>query len=201
MVAMSPLTGGGGGTNSAAQIWNSASGLQSISANGIMLQGGASGDNNYANISTNNGADEQSIAVGSGGIQITGGAGGSNNTGQIIQNDPSGTQTIAVTGGDVSVLGGAAGNGANIWNNGTAQSLTLTDSNNLRVIAQAGGASVNSNGAQTMSLAGTGANAIQVGSATSAGPSSISANGAQSITAGTGAQSGSITLWAVRQRV
>ena len=101
-----------------------------------MLQGGASGDNNYANISTNNGAGGQSIAVGSGGIQIIGGTGGSNNTAQIIQSDPSGTQTIAVTGGNVSVLGGAAGNGANIWNNGTAQSMTLTNSNNLNVIAR-----------------------------------------------------------------
>ena len=101
---------------------------------------------------------------------------------------------IAVTGGDISVLGGAAGNGANIWSNGTAQNITLTDSNNLRVIAQAGGASVNSNGAQTISLAGTGTNAIQVGSASDAASSGIYASGAQSVTAGTGTQSGSITL-------
>ena len=92
------------------------------------------------------------------------------------------------------MLSGGPGSWAQIGNSGTAQSITLTHSNKLSVIAAADFANINSNGAQTISLTGTGANAIQVGGASSAGSSWIGANGAQSITAGTGAQSGSITL-------
>ena len=173
------------------QIYNNTTGLQSINAKGIILQGGASGLDN----STSIGGNGQSFTVGSGGIQITGGAGGTNNTAGINQNLAGGTQTIAVTSGSVSISGGAGtGNSAQIWNSGTAQSLTLVNSSSLNVIAAAGLANIASQGAQTISLTGIAANAIQVGNSASAESSWISANGTQGITAGTGVQTGSITI-------
>ena len=183
----------GTGTGSSASIQSN--GTMYLVATGVVVQGGGSGSNNAANIFSN--AGDQSFIVGSGGIQVLGGVGGANNTASISQNDPLGTQTIVVTGGDVSVLGGAAGNSASagIYSNGTAQSITLTNSNNLSVIAAAGGAGIGSNGAQTISLTGTGANAIQVGGASDAQYTSINANGAQSVTAGANSDAhGSITV-------
>ena len=55
------------------------------------------------------------------------------------------------------------GNSAIIFDNGTAQNISLGNSNNLSVVASAASAGISAQGGQTISLSGTGTNAIAVG--------------------------------------
>ena len=104
-----------------AGISNNSNGLQRITAAGIEMQGGLSGNGNTAFILSSGGnvaanAGDQEIKVGAGGIRITGGELGSNNragittlASQTIQglDSSTGRPDIAIAGG---ASGGAAGN-------------------------------------------------------------------------------------------
>ena len=189
-----------GPTGAQAQIINNGTGLQSISANAISLSGGdgAGVASGHAIIQTNSlNTAGQSITVGTGGLSLTGGSGtGGNNSADINHTGTIGTQTITMNGGNVVLLGGtgAANNSANVFNAGTAQTLDVTNGNLLSVVAQAGDASINSSGVQTITMSGTGNNAIEIGSATAVGSSSIVTTASQAVTAGLPGETGSIAI-------
>ena len=141
------------------------SGLQTIAANGITVQGGAAGSDNGAMITGNSG---QNITVGAGGITLTGGTGGTNNGAFIQQFGAANNQTITVNGGGTVSLTGGGGtqNQAEITNMGKAQSLAFTAGGalNLQGGSGAGGqnrAGIQNGGAgattQTVSFVGGGA--------------------------------------------
>jgi filamentous hemagglutinin family protein len=142
------------------------SGLQTISANGITVQGAAAGTNFGAEIDSNGG---QTITAGANGITLTGGAGGSGNNANINQNGLSNDQLITVNGGGNITLTGGGGtqNSAVIENQGLAQSISFTAAGsalNLQGGSGAGGgnlAGVGNSGAgattQTISFANGGA--------------------------------------------
>lgn len=113
-----------------ASIFHNGTGLQSVSAPGIALQGGTSGSGNRALISANNGS--QLINAGAGGITLIGGSGGAGNSAAINQNlaGPGLTQIITVTdGGSLSLQGGSAGTGnfGQIRAAGDLQTITAGD--------------------------------------------------------------------------
>ncbi len=125
-------------------------------------------------------------AIGSAGDAIIDSNGG------LQKIDTTGKNTAGVNEG---VLVDASGSGvAAIHSDGT-QSLGVVDSDLLRVIGRVGNADISSTGTQTISVTGSGANAIEVGdvvSGATSGSSLIAGN--QTIVAGTGAESGSIRL-------
>src|SRR5258706_1513468 len=94
-----------------------------------------------------------------------------------------------------------AGNGASIANSGPSQTITVNDAALVSISAAAGSAGISSTGNQTLTIQGNlSANALTLGSATSANSSFINATGntgsSQTITVGTPltSQSGSITI-------
>jgi filamentous hemagglutinin family protein len=105
-----------------------------------------------------------------------------------------GNQIIAVSGGNVDVRA-TAGGGAWIQSAGGAvQSITVADGDHINIIGEAGFAGLQANvGVQTVSITGTGANALNIGAVNATGSSTV--NGLnQSITAGNAGESGSITI-------
>jgi filamentous hemagglutinin family protein len=124
----------------------------------------------------------------------------------LISNNGSGHQTITVSGGgtgagvDVRTSGSGL---AQIENNvfGSTQTLTLVGGDHLGVNATGvlnpfgpSGAGIIANGNQVISVTGSGANAVRVGSSGALGTSHIRASGSQTITAGSGSEAGSITI-------
>ncbi|MGH6690304.1 MAG: beta strand repeat-containing protein, partial [Gammaproteobacteria bacterium] len=165
-------------------------------------------------INAGNGLIVQSSAAGS--AQLTATAGqtinarfidvtAQNNTSAGISNSTSGNQIITVAGGGsspgIDVQSLASGGSASIANNasGAAQTITVTDADHINVngfgpnISNVSAIIHAIPGTQTISITGSGANAINVGSAGALGGSNISAR-SQSITAGASGQSGSITI-------
>jgi filamentous hemagglutinin family protein len=99
------ITGGSANpqaSNFGTGIFHNGTGAQTISAGSIALQGGASGANNGAFISSQStGAQSLSVA---GTISVTGGAGGTNNIGSIFSRS---SQTVQA--GAIAVTSGAGG--------------------------------------------------------------------------------------------
>ncbi|MDB5808717.1 MAG: hypothetical protein JWN94_839 [Betaproteobacteria bacterium] len=139
-------------------------GLQSITAKSIAVT--ANGSSNAAVTST--GAGGQSIVVNN--LNSGGGL--------DVQSNGAGSAQINSTSG--------AGN----------QSITVNDADHVAVIGAGGFAGISSAGNQTVLVQGAASNnKITIGSAASIGSSQISNSGnVQSVTAGTGAQAGSITI-------
>ncbi|HVJ24875.1 MAG TPA: hypothetical protein VM756_13165, partial [Burkholderiales bacterium] len=124
----------------------------------------------------------------------------------LISNNGSGNQTITVSGGgtaagvDVRTSGSGL---AQIENNafGSTQTLTLIGGDHLAVNGAGvlnpfgpSGAGILANGNQVISVTGSGANAVRVGSGGALGTSHIRASGSQEITAGSGGETGSIAI-------
>jgi hypothetical protein len=172
---------------------------------------------------TNSSPGTQSISVtGGSGIDITATGPGSN--AQIFSNGPvqtvsatnsdvsvrsngqfagiftAGSQKVSVTGGSIDVV--ATSGSASISSTGLSQSVTVTNGDHITVMgagAGASGAISAGNGIQNISITGTGANAITVGTTTASTPPSALGNSSvvaltQSIKAGDAGQSGSITI-------
>ncbi|MBL8377197.1 MAG: filamentous hemagglutinin N-terminal domain-containing protein [Burkholderiales bacterium] len=113
-------------------------GAQTITANGIVVQGGATGTNRSALIRADGG---QIITVGAGGITVNGGT-GTNNWASIKQAGAATHQTITVNGGgDVSIVAGSGTNNfARIENDGPIQSLDFSSAGSvLNLIGGTGG--------------------------------------------------------------
>lgn len=197
------ITGGVGGTENLAQIRQGGvtAGLgetQTISIVGggnMAIQGGG-GSTNLARVQAY--GVTQMLDLGSGGsLDLTGGTGASFNFARVIAEN--GSQTITGT-ADITVRGGASGgavgspNFAEIRTRVGAQSIAA---GSLTIVAGAGGidnsASVTSDANQTISLATAGSNALTIGDPGTAHLSNISGHN-QIVTAGTGGQSGSITV-------
>jgi filamentous hemagglutinin family protein len=116
--------------NFPAGIFHNGTGQQTVSAAGIVLQGGSSGSGNRALIVANNGS--QQINAGAGAITLMGGSGGADNSAAINQNfaSPGLTQTITVDdGGSLSLQGGSSGTGnfAQVRAAGGLQTITAGD--------------------------------------------------------------------------
>jgi len=173
---------------------NVTSGPQTITASGgVIVRSGTAGP---AQLNASGGQ-----TINAGFIEVTAQEGKSAG----ISNSTSGDQVITVAGGGTSpgidVQSLASGGSASIANNatGAAQTITVTDADHINV----NGFGPNSSnvsaiihaipGTQTISITGSGANAINVGSTGALGGSIINAR-SQSITAGANGQSGSITV-------
>ncbi|MFN0163295.1 MAG: filamentous hemagglutinin N-terminal domain-containing protein [Burkholderiales bacterium] len=114
------------------QTFIESTGLQTINANGITVQGAASGSGNFAEIRS---AGGQIITVGAGGIAVSGGT-GTNNWAGIKQTGAATHQTITVNGGgDVFIAGGTGtDNFARIENSGPIQSLDFSAAGSVLTI-------------------------------------------------------------------
>lgn len=97
------VRGGAASSGASAGIFHNGSGMQSIAAQSIFIQGGADGMSNGAQIGANGGP--QSVQAGT--ISLEGGADGSGNT-AILRSGP-GLQTIVAD--RIDVTGGAGGTG------------------------------------------------------------------------------------------
>ena len=152
-----------GGVGSCAAITQDGTGLQSVTANNILLQGGGSGGYNIAVIDADFAGAPQSISItGGGALSLTGGSGsGSRNRAAIVTNGA--TQTISfAAGGALNMVGGTVGiiNSARIESrSGTStQTLSGASSVTLQGGSNGGGTSVGnralifSSGSQTMSV-------------------------------------------------
>jgi|GEM_PF-1104471 len=199
------LQGGAAGTWNAAQIRQGSvsTGLSSTQVIDIVtsatsaLQGGG-GVTNLARIQAYGTAQTLELAAGST-LNLSGGTGASFNFARIEALN--GIQTIAGSGA-ISVVGGASGgasgegNFADIRSRGTSNTQSIS-ARSLSIAGGAGGiendASVRADGNQTVSLETSGANALVVGNPGAAHASSLTGNN-QTITAGSGIQSGSITI-------
>ena len=109
----------------------------------------------------------------------------------------SGTQSITTTGKNASgegLLVKANGSGNAIINGSAIQTITLNNADHLRVAGQVGNGVVSANTGQTITLQGTGLNALDVGGATTTASSFVFSNATQSITAGQLGQAGAINV-------
>lgn len=102
-------------------------GMQTINANGIFVQGASSGSNRFASIRSFGG---QNITAGAGGIWLTGGGGtGNSNSADIFQTSAGNPQLITVNGGGTVQVAGGSGSGGNnfayIWNQSTGSPQTI----------------------------------------------------------------------------
>ncbi|MBL8382457.1 MAG: filamentous hemagglutinin N-terminal domain-containing protein, partial [Burkholderiales bacterium] len=148
---------------SAASFIHSA-GAQTISANGVVVQGGTGNNNRSALIRADGG---QTITVGSGGITIQAGGSFSDGWAGIVQGGTGADQTITVNGGGGISIAGASGvnNFAAIENLGLAQSISLTAGGTISIqggnAASGSYAEISNNGAaattQTIAFGGAGA--------------------------------------------
>ena len=112
-----------------------------------------------------------------------------------ITNMTSGEQRITVSGGsvDVQVLNGFGS--AQIFNTGGNQTVKVTDGDHIKVDGRAGTAVIfSASGTQDVSITGSGANAIMVGSTGAFGDSRIVGGLHQVVTAGADGERGSITI-------
>ena len=159
---------------------------------------GGGGDTNLARIQSYGLTQTVDLGVG-GSLDLTGGTGTGFNFARIeaLNGDQSvtGSGAITITGGP---SGGAVGTGnfADIRQR-AATKLQSVSASALTIEAGAGGvdnnAGMRADGNQTVALETAGSNALKIGAATSAGVSYITGNN-QIVTAGNGAQSGSITV-------
>lgn len=158
--------GASGDSNAVAIATTGVASMQSVSANGITVLGGADGGGvgigNYASIRA---AGSQAVTVGNGGITMTGGGGSlSENYANIEQNGGAGTtQSITVNGtGSIVMTGGSAlgvGSHASIHtDNGDSQTITFTGGGAGRAITLTGG--TNGSDAYAEIYAGTGTQTI-----------------------------------------
>lgn len=199
------LQGGAGGTSNLAQVRQGTTTTGLASTQTVQIQDGANsnfigggGNTNLARIQSFGTA--QNVDLGAGGaLNLVGGTGvGLNfariealNGNQVI----SGSADISLTGG---ASGGSAGNGnfADFRSRGTGNTQSV-NAQSLSIVGGAGGtdnsATITSDGTQTVSLQTAGSNALVIGAAGSANFSGIVGN-SQTVIAGSGAQSGSITI-------
>jgi hypothetical protein len=164
----------------------------------LNLQGGSGGNLHFSRIQSWGATQNVAMAAGSD-INLTGGTGTDFNFARIEA--PNGDQfitgatDITITGG---ASGGSAGNGnfADIRQRNVAKLQSISASS-LTAMAGAGGientGGIKADGNQTMTLATAGSNALVIGNAASVYESYITGNN-QVIIAGTGGQSGSITV-------
>ena len=180
--------------NGFAFITNSGTGSQFISASGgsgIQVRTSSGSGSSQIN---NFGAGNQTISVtGGGGVEVRTLSG----TGfATISNSGAGSQTIAVTDGTgIDVVSG--GGFAMISQNapGLSQTLTALNADHINLDGRNGGATVFANGgAQTVSITGSGANAVTIGSSGAFGFSQFANASTQSVTAGLPGEQGSITI-------
>ena len=161
---------------------------QSITAHSLVVKAQAG---ETASISNENG--EQLVTVGSGGVLVEANGGNAILVQSALIGAPTDSQTLEVSGGSIDVRSTAPGGGAAISAVG-AQSLTVTNGDHIAIDGQAGVANIQGNaGAQTISITGSGANAIRIGAETAAGWSIVNGPG-QTITAGDTGEAGSITI-------
>jgi hypothetical protein len=169
-------------------------GGQDIRANSVVV---SAQDGAIAMIS-NQGIGNQTVTASGGGIEVLSSgvtpAGTSVSSAQIA-NFATGSQTIRVSGGngiDVQSNGGNAiisDGGA-----GLTQSILVTDADHLNVNGAGGTALISAGGAQNVSITGSGANTINLGSVGARGFSQIVGGAAQNVTAGGDGERGSITI-------
>jgi hypothetical protein len=141
---------------------------------------------------SNAGTGSQTISVtGGSGIDLASAGGFAN-----ISNNAPGSQTITVTGGvGIDVLSNGGSAGIQQAAAGSAQMVSVTDADHIAINGLTGFANIFANGgAQSVSITGSGANAIVLGSPGALGFSQIAGSTNQSVTAGVGAQQGSITI-------
>ncbi|TSA16815.1 MAG: filamentous hemagglutinin N-terminal domain-containing protein, partial [Betaproteobacteria bacterium] len=117
------------------------SGSQTISASGIIVQGGPGGTNNFAEISSSSG--NQSISVGNAGLTLNGGGGGALDTDNYALVAQIGTaatsQTITVNaGGFISMTGGSSGL-SNVGSSHGSRALIQSDGGSQQITFGAGG--------------------------------------------------------------
>jgi len=121
------ILGAASGSSGNANVQTS-TGLQTVTANGILLQAGAGGSNNWAYLQSNGG---QNITAGAGGITLLGGggAGSSQNFAQITQSGLASNQIITINGGGNLTIQGGSGSGsqnkASIDSQGASQQINF----------------------------------------------------------------------------
>ena len=106
-----------------------------------------------------------------------------------------GAQSITLSNGaGLDVRTQAFGGFAQVSNDGGSQTISVVNGDHINVNGVGGVAGIyNFGGTQSLSVTGSGANAITLGASGSFGPSQVM-GGVQTVTAGTGMQSGSITI-------
>jgi hypothetical protein len=106
-----------------------------------------------------------------------------------------GAQSIAVSGGSIDVEVLNSGGIAQISTSpGASQSIGVTNGDHIRVDGVASNAGIFSGGVQTLSITGSGNNAIILGSTGALGSSTVNASRSQTVAAGSGSELGSITI-------
>lgn len=201
------VQGGAGGTENFARIrqGDTTTGLasaQAITVTGggaVTLQGGT-GTTNLADIRAYGPTQTVDFSA-SGTLDITGGTGASLNFARIeaVNGNQSitGSPTITITGGAGGGAVSSASTGGNFAQIRSRPGTQLVTATSLTIKGGAGGiendAGIRADGDQTISLQTAGSNAIVIGVAGSANISYITGPN-QVVTAGTGAQSGSITI-------
>ena len=140
----------------------------------------------------NAGAASQHIAVsGPRGIDVTTVGGGFAG----IANAAPGAQTIEVAGGSGIRVQSEGGNASINSSGAGGQAIRVTDADHISLNGIGGGAIMSANGGtQTISITGSGANAITLGSTGGRGFSQIAGGSTQNVTAGGEGQNGSITI-------
>jgi filamentous hemagglutinin family protein len=145
------LTGGGNassGTGNGVAIWQSGSGLQSISANSLSLiaGGGLSGASNGAAIRVTSGSQaSQQITIGSGGLNLQAGTGSGGGDAAYITNDndavtnaqTNATQTVTVAGG-ITITAGSGFAGPGLANNSAGINQSATGPSASQSVAATG---------------------------------------------------------------
>ncbi|MBL8480622.1 MAG: hypothetical protein JNJ60_00380, partial [Rhodocyclaceae bacterium] len=195
-----------GSTPVFAQILQSGAGTQRLSGNALALHGHtdlqSGGAQNLSvtgaiTVDSGSAAAEHARVLAASGQDISAAslhihAVGGNEA--AVRNSASGNQTLQIGAGGLDVVNDGPGGLAALENLGGGQSISVTNADNVFVIGRAGTARIESLGAQTLSMTGSAANSILVGENGAAGRSSMEAGGTQSLTAGSGSESGSITL-------
>lgn len=180
-----------------ALISNRATGGQTLTVSGGGLElrssGGApSGPGSSTAQILNFGSGEQAVTVSGGGVNIVADAGSAS-----ITNVTAANQTIRVLGGSgIDLRSNGGGAAISQVAPGMSQSILVTDADHIRLDGASGSAviSASGGGSQTVSITGSGANAITLGSAAGRGFSGIVNGSAQNVTAGGEGERGSITI-------
>ena len=139
-------SGGIAGEGNSAKI-GAQTGAQSISASGIVLQGGAAGTENGAQIYS---VASQGITIGSGGLSLTGGGGSSTdrrNYASVFQSGLTGTsQTVTVGGGAITLQGGSSA-GTNVGGDSNGSYAFITGWGDTQLVEfNAAGGSISATG-------------------------------------------------------
>ncbi len=197
------ITGGAAGTDNMGRIAQNGSvgfsqSITIVGGGAVNLQGGG-GTTNLAQFRSQ--GDMQTVNFASGGtLTLTGGTGASLNFARVEA--ANGSQSISGAPG-ITIVGGASGGATGLGNFAqirarTAAGTQLVSASSLTIRGGAAGvendAGIRNDAAQTVTLNGAASsNAIVIGDSAAANVSFITGN-SQVITAGTGAQSGSITI-------